>query len=239
MNLVIDIGNSSAKIGCFTDDQSKNTFRRVTHDELLPIVQALRPQHILLSSVTGAAEQWKAGLAGLAETILVLDHRLPLPFVNHYQTPHTLGTDRLAGVAGAQALFPEQTCLIIDAGTCIKYEWLENGKDYRGGSISPGLRMRFQAMHTFTSRLPLVEPEALAPLTGTSTQEALQSGVLYGMLGEMEGMIARYREQAADAKVILCGGDAHFFERRLKTPIFAVSDLVLIGLNHILNYTIQ
>ncbi len=239
MNLVIDVGNSSAKIGCFLENPAKNTYRRITHPELLAVAKELRPRHILISSVTGEAEKWQAELASMADTVLVLDHRLPLPFVNHYATPQTLGTDRLAGVAGAQALYPGQTSLIIDAGTCIKYEWLENGTHYRGGSISPGLRMRFEAMHTFTSRLPLVEPEPAAPLTGKSTHEAMQSGVLYGMLAEMEGIIARYRKLEPAANVILCGGDAHFFERQLKTPIFAVSELVLIGLNHILNFNIK
>jgi len=239
MNLVIDIGNSSAKIGCFSDDPTRTTYRRITHAELRPVAEALQPRHILISSVAGDAQAWKVALAGITDTILLLDHQLPLPFVNHYQTPHTLGTDRLAAVAGAQALYPGQSCLVIDAGTCIKYEWLENGTDYQGGSISPGLRMRFQAMHTFTSRLPLVEPDSNVPLTGTSTQTALQSGVLYGMLAEMEGISNRYRTTIPGLLVILCGGDAHFFERRLKTPIFAVSELVLIGLNHILNFNLK
>ena len=236
MNLVIDIGNSSAKTGCFAPDALRGTYRRVSHDELLPLVQALKPERILFSSVAGETEKWRAGLAVWTDTVLLLDHRLPLPFQNHYQTPETLGTDRLAAVAGAQALYPGRTCLTIDAGTCLKYEWLENGRHYRGGGISPGLRMRFQAMHAFTSRLPLLEPDADAPLTGTSTHGAMQSGALNGMAAEMEGIVAQYRAQQPDAVVILTGGDAHFFERRLKTPIFAISDLVLVGLNHILQF---
>nr|MCU0355429.1 type III pantothenate kinase [Cytophagales bacterium] len=174
----------------------------------------------------------------------VLDHTLPLPFANRYQTPRTLGTDRLAGVAGAQALFPGQSCLVVDAGTCLKFEWLENGSDYWGGSISPGLRMRFQAMHQFTSRLPLLEPAADVPLTGGSTAEAMQSGVLHGMTAEIEGIVAQYRIHHPDFRVLLTGGDAPFFEKRLfetrlKTPIFAVSELVATGLNHILNFNLQ
>ena len=244
MNLTIDIGNSSVKIGCFTNGPEPDAFRRVAHDEWLAVAQSLRPAHAIVSSVTEDAATWASWLSGMAKTVLVLGHALPLPFANRYQTPRTLGTDRLAGVAGAQALFPGRSCLVVDAGTCLKFEWLENGSDYWGGSISPGLRMRFQAMHQFTSRLPLLEPAADAPLTGGSTAEAMQSGVLHGMTAEIEGMVAQYRTQHPGLRVLLTGGDAPFFEKRLfetrlKTPIFAVSELVATGLNHILNFNLQ
>lgn len=239
MNLVIDIGNSSAKTGYFGADSSHTIYSRVDTSELPAIATEMKPDFILISSVTGDAEIWKETLSDITPAIWVLNSQLPLPFINHYKTPHTLGTDRIASVAGAQALYPKQSSLVIDAGTCIKYEWLENGIDYRGGSISPGLHMRFQAMHTFTRKLPLLEPEQEAFLTGTTTQEAMQSGVIKGMTAEIEGIIEQYKQQYSVSNVIICGGDAHFFERQLKTPIFVVSELVLIGLNHILNHTID
>ncbi len=239
MNVVIDMGNSSAKIGCFTEDAVHGTYRRVTYDELLPIVKALQPRHVLFSSVVGDTEMWKTAFEKLTDSVWMLTPEVSLPFQNLYQTPQTLGTDRLASVAGAQVLYPGCTCLIIDAGTCIKYELLEKGMYYQGGSISPGVRMRFQAMHSFTERLPLVEPVAQTTLIGKNTHEAMQSGVMNGLLAEIEGIIYQYKKKYDPLNVILSGGDAHFFERRLKSPIFAVSELVLIGLNSILISMVQ
>jgi type III pantothenate kinase len=150
--------------------------------------------------------------------------------------------DRLAAVVGANYFFPEQDCLVIDAGTCITFDYIDRNKKYFGGSISPGLTMKFKALHTFTGRLPLVEQTEKnaeqVPLVGQNTVACLQSGVLNGTLAEVDGMIAAYLKQSPDLITVMCGGDAPFFETNLKARIFAVPDLVLIGLNRILNYNV-
>jgi type III pantothenate kinase len=164
---------------------------------------------------------------------------VPLPVVNLYATPLTLGVDRLAGVCGAQQIFPLQHCLVIDAGTCITYDFLDKEGKYYGGGISPGLKMRFQAVHTFTAKLPLVTPKGHVPLIGNSTESCIQSGVVNGVLAELDGIIDQYGKKFEGLRVILCGGDAMFFENQLKASIFASPELVLIGLNSILNYNVN
>ncbi len=133
---------------------------------------------------------------------------------------------------------PEPTLLVIDAGTCITYEFLDDKQNYHGGAISPGVAMRFESMHTFTAKLPLVKPLGDVPLIGNTTETCLQSGVIHGITAEIEGVIQRYLYLYPDMKIILCGGDAHFFENKVNHSIFAAPDLVLMGLNRILNYTI-
>jgi type III pantothenate kinase len=142
-------------------------------------------------------------------------------------------------VIGANYLFPEADCLVIDAGTCITMDFVDRDKNYHGGSIAPGLEMKFRALHTFTQKLPLIQrtPEAV-PLAGRNTAEAIRSGVLHGTVAELNGIIDAYRRQSPQLQVVLCGGDAAFFETNLKAPIFVVPELVLIGLNRILNYNV-
>jgi len=145
----------------------------------------------------------------------------------------------LAGACGAIQLFPSENNLVIDAGTCITYDFVDSGSNFLGGGISPGLMMRFQAVHTFTAKLPLVSPTADARLIGESTESSIQSGVVNGVIAEIEGIIRRYEEKFPGLRVILCGGDAGFFENQLKASIFAIPDLVLIGLNSILIHNVN
>jgi type III pantothenate kinase len=173
-----------------------------------------------------------------ANRIFILSPALPLPITIQYDTPHTLGVDRIAGACGAKQLFPDVHTLVIDAGTCVTYDFTDSQGIYYGGGISPGLRMRFEALHTFTAKLPLVEP-GQAPLIGTNTETSIQSGVVNGMLAEMDGIIRQYQEKYPLLQVILCGGDGSFFENRLKASIFASPDLVLIGLNSVLIHNVR
>jgi type III pantothenate kinase len=147
--------------------------------------------------------------------------------------------DRIAGVCGAIQLFPGSNNLVIDAGTCITYDFVDEMAQYHGGGISPGLNMRFKAVHTFTAKLPLVSAKAGVDLIGTTTETSIQSGVINGLLSEIEGTIGRYAVKFPGLKVILCGGDAGFFENQLKATIFAVPDLVLFGLNSILIHNVN
>jgi type III pantothenate kinase len=171
--------------------------------------------------------------------VFMLDHKLPLPIKNNYGTPETLGVDRIAAVCGAQQIFPFQNCLVIDAGTCVTFDIIDKDGVYYGGAISPGMHMRFKAVHTFTARLPLISPVPEAKLIGDSTETSIQSGVINGMAAEMVGIIQRYQVKFNDLRVILCGGDTLFFENKLKASIFASPELVLVGLNSILIYNVS
>lgn len=238
MNLVIDYGNSSAKVGIF--DQQKLIEKHVFHslESLKDYVEKFDAENIIISSVSKDPYQiatWPLR----AKLRLVLDQKLPIPILNHYSTPSSLGVDRLAAVCGAQFLFPKNNCLVIDAGTCITYDFIDNQANYLGGGISPGMIMRFQSMNTFTAKLPLVQPVLSPALIGNSTESCMQSGVVNGLLAEMSGIIEEYQKKFGNLKVILCGGDAAFFENQMKEVIFAVPELVLSGLNSILIYNVD
>ncbi len=237
MNVVVDYGNSAAKVAIF--DQHRLTAKHTLNEPevLKNFLESTSTENFIISSVsTDAATvaQWTN-----AKRKFILSHTLPLPVKILYATPHTLGVDRIAGSCGALQLFPSQNTLVIDAGTCITYDFTDSSKQYHGGSISPGLKMRFQAVHTFTARLPLVNPAENPELIGNSTETSIQSGIVNGTLAEIDGIIDRYKHKYPDLQVILCGGDAPFFENKLKASIFASPDLVLIGLNTILIHNVR
>ena len=170
---------------------------------------------------------------------IYLDERVALPVKIGYETPETLGKDRLAAVVGATYLRPGRNILIIDAGTAITYELVEASGLYKGGNISPGMTTRFRALHQFTSRLPLVMETEEIPLVGTSTGMAIRAGVVNGIVYEMDGYIDTLKAKYPDLLVFLTGGHSFYFERRLKNSIFADINLVLIGLNRILEYNVE
>jgi type III pantothenate kinase len=238
MNLVIDYGNSSAKAGVFEGHYMKEKFVFTSPEETRAFISASTAENFMVSSVSRDAEEVSSWAVN-ARRKFILRHTLPLPIANRYATPATLGVDRLAGACGAQQMFPEHNCLVIDAGTCITYDFLDAQGSYLGGGISPGLHMRFQAVHTFTKKLPLVQAVQEVNLIGNSTEQCIQSGVVNGVLEELQGIMRQYREKFEDLKVILCGGDTHFFENQLKASIFAVPELVLSGLNSILIYNVN
>ena len=161
--------------------------------------------------------------------------KTPTPVKNLYKSANTLGSDRLASAVGGNFLFPNKNVLVIDAGTCIKYNFINNKNEYIGGAISPGLQMRFKALHTFTARLPLLDiDENYDAIIGTTTNESILSGVEMGAVAEMQSFVDQYKQQYSDVVCLLTGGDANFFEKRLKKPIFADQFLILKGLNIIL-----
>jgi type III pantothenate kinase len=238
MNLVIDSGNSAAKVGIFDHEKLVEKFSFPDAEKLQSFLQANTFETLLVSSVKADAASILSW-AARTEKKFILKQGLPLPVKILYDTPHTLGMDRLAGVCGAIQLFPGQNNLVIDAGTCITYDFVDKEFAFHGGGISPGLNMRFQAVHTFTAKLPLVSPKAGVQLVGRTTETSIQSGIVNGVLAEIEGMIRLYREKFSGLQVILCGGDTGFFENQLKASIFASPDLVLIGLNSILIYNVN
>jgi type III pantothenate kinase len=237
MNLVVDYGNSFAKVGVFDQYELVNQHTFSSSEELKYFLQNFSGESFILSSVTHentAVMKWVSHV----KRKFILTSSLPLPIHNLYATPQTLGVDRIAGVCGARQKFPKSNCLIIDAGTCITYDFLDREGKYHGGSISPGLKMRFQAMNTFTAKLPLADIVENPPLIGTTTESCLQSGAIHGMTEEIKGIIGEYQREFDGLQVILCGGDARFFENKLKAPIFAIPELVLSGLNSILIYNV-
>ncbi len=234
--IAIDVGNTRIKYGIFDGQNLLEANQVQDLSELAEVVQQYKVQHAIISSVRHL-EQAHLSVPG---EIMWLTPAVRVPITNNYGTPQTLGMDRLAGVIGASSLFSGQDCLVIDAGTCITFDFINRDAIYLGGSISPGLDMKFKALHTFTGKLPLVEQveKEEVPLIGRNTFECLQSGVLNGTLAEVEGMIMKHKQQLPNLVTVICGGDAPFFEKNVKAPIFVVPNLVLIGLNRILNYNV-
>ncbi|MDH7447900.1 type III pantothenate kinase [Aquimarina sp. 2201CG14-23] len=239
MNLVIDVGNTSIKIGVFekTSIIHKKTLKSEDFSEVVRKIEKEYPlvDSAILSSVSNMKNEDVRFIKSLFHT-MILDHTVPMPFKNLYSTPTTLGVDRLALVAGAVHQFPLRDVLIIDAGTCITYDFKNREEEYLGGAIAPGLRLRYASLHSYTSKLPLLELKSPEHYIGNSTNEAIHSGIVQGVLYEIEGAIAEYCNTYPNLTVILTGGDAHFLSKRLKNSIFATSNFLLEGLNHILAF---
>jgi type III pantothenate kinase len=170
------------------------------------------------------------------KTLIFLDHTLPMPLKISYDTPETLGHDRIAAAAGARKLLPGVPLLIIDLGTAITVDFVSASGEFKGGNISPGLLTRFKSLHDHTARLPYVRKNAGFPDFGTDTQSAIAAGVQQGIIFELNGYIHLFESRYPGCKFVITGGDADFFVHKLKKPIFAFPDLVLAGLNHILEF---
>lgn len=245
MNLCLDIGNTRTKVAVF-DRQNQLVQHTIfnglpTVENMNRLIDDFQIRHTIVSSVGENADDLIDSIC--RKTVLVqLSASTPIPIDNKYVTPQTLGNDRLAAVIGANNLFPETNLLVIDAGTCIKYDFINAKGSYLGGAISPGIMMRFKALHTFTQKLPFIETPLdeinFLPLVGNNTYYSLISGVIVSALAEMDGIIDRYRQEYSVQKVILTGGDAIFFEKRLNNQIFVSPNLVPEGLNKILKYNV-
>lgn len=241
MNLAIDIGNTLQKIALFEDNQLIEFYpmEKISIEDLEQLY-LIHPDinASIISSVTSYDEQIKPYLEekGL---IIEFSENTPVPINNNYSTPETLGADRLAAVVAANHLFPENNCLVIQAGTCITFEFIDRNKNYPGGAISPGIDMRLKALDTFTGKLPLIERKEEIELIGTTTESSILSGVMNGILEEVEGIISRYQNLYPDLMIIISGGDMNYFDKRLKNNIFALPNIVLTGLNIILDYNFE
>jgi type III pantothenate kinase len=238
MKLVLDIGNTLVKAGVFEKKQllSTKTSPELSMDFISVIAKKNKGiSSVIISSVIEIPSELTRTLKKNYRFIELSDST-PVPITNLYKTPETLGKDRLAGVVAAHFLYPKKNVLVIDAGTCITYDIIDKNGKYYGGSISPGLSMRFKAMHTFTGKLPLVSLSNYKELTGRDTKESILSGVINGVIAEADTIIERYKKQYFSLKTVICGGDASFLADRLKNSIFAQPELVLKGLNEILDY---
>lgn len=240
MDLVIDIGNTLAKLAVF-NSKSVMVFRSTVQElELASKLDELEAEYPMIEwciiSSVGSVNAKQLERLEKRYALLHLTSDLPVPFINKYGSPQTLGVDRIALVSAAFNQYPNKNVLIVDAGTCITYDFIDAAGVFYGGAISPGLGMRYKAMHTFTDKLPLLVPNKHAPLIGESTSESMHSGVLCGITYEIEGYIKAYQEDYPDLTIVLTGGDAQFLLDNLKNDIFANTNLLLEGLLYILKY---
>ncbi|MCL4166010.1 UNVERIFIED_CONTAM: hypothetical protein GTU68_042625, partial [Idotea baltica] len=235
----IDVGNSFVKLALFEKNEIKH--KQVVESHLvLEGIKNLKKKYksidrVIISSV-GKLKESDIKTIEESFNLLVLNSKTNLPFVNLYKTPKTLGTDRIALVCASIKQYPKSNCLIIDAGSCITYDFVSDSNNYLGGAISPGIRMRYEALNNFTANLPLLDTDLPQNIIGKSTKESIHSGVIHGVLKEIDGVIQEYKHKYLDLTVILTGGDANFLSKQLKSSIFANSNFLLEGLNHILQF---
>ncbi|TGV03101.1 type III pantothenate kinase [Flavivirga rizhaonensis] len=239
MNLVIDVGNSLVKLAVFEEGI-------LLHKEVVELSLVLEGINALKEAYSGIKKAIISSVGRLnKETIkeissyfdvMILDSNLKLPFKNLYKTPRTLGVDRMALVSASVEQFSNNNVLIIDAGTCVTYDFITANNEYLGGAISPGLRMRYKSLNNLTANLPLLESETPKSIIGDSTNSSIHSGVVHGILKEIDGNIEEYNRKYSDLTVILTGGDANFLSKQLKSSIFANSNFLLEGLNYILQF---
>lgn len=241
MNLCIDIGNTAVKAGLFSGDELVNDWvvEKLEPGWLTDVVHKFPTDHCILSTTAQVPFFLKQEAHTLSISFHELTSETPLPFVNVYATPSTLGKDRLAAVAGAQALKPDSDLLVIDAGTAITFDFIDASGIYHGGNIAPGLEMRARALHQFTSRLPLIDLSLPIGLMGNDTHSAINNGVVYGAVFEIDGYIDSLVLKYPKLSAFLTGGSSFYFDGMLKNRTFAVKNLVLTGLNRILNFNVQ
>lgn len=229
--LTIDQGNTRTKAALFNHD---TIVKRLDSPTISCIETLAKTAHqIILSSVKQESELQSI----LKSQDIMLRWNTPLPIDIIYDKPQTIGHDRLAVAVGAYTLFPQKNVLCIDMGTCITYDFISADNQFLGGGISPGMEMRYQSLNHYTSQLPLLKMDSIRlPLIGRSTHQCIHSGVINGLLAEIDGIIQRYMIEFSNLQVVITGGDAQFFEKELKNTIFASPDLLMIGLNKILDY---
>lgn len=237
-NLIIDVGNTAVKLA--VADNNAIVDKLVDRSASFSAGRAFLARHSTLPAIISSVRGGNDAVAALARRLLPkavkLTHATPLPIRNLYASPETLGNDRLAAAVGASFLFPRRNVLVVDAGTAITYELVSERGEYLGGNISPGIALRFKALHDFTARLPLCEPADSFPSPGGNTREAITAGVLNGVLYEVEANIDQFALKYSNLQAVFTGGDADFLAKRVKRTIFASYDLVLIGLNRILEH---
>jgi type III pantothenate kinase len=242
MLLTIDVGNSRIKVAVFEHNKQLAFYIFESHEALKKFENIFEKysniQKIILSSV-GKLENEVVNFIQNRLPTEIITHKSKFPFTNLYATPETLGIDRMVLAAGATLMFPNQNRLIIDAGTCITYDFVNAENQYLGGAISPGIKIRYKSLNNYTSKLPLLTISEDFEIIGNSTKSAIHSGVINGVIFEIEGFISQYSLNNQDLTIILTGGDAEFLAKRLKSTIFANSNFLLESLNLLSLYTHQ
>jgi len=235
MKLIIDRGNTSSKIAVF--DGEEIIKHQILSKLTLADVILFAKKHAISASIISSVKQKDSITNELIRhfNALFLTHKTPIPISINYKTPETLGNDRIAGIVGANKAYPNNNILVIDTGSCITFDFFMDGK-YCGGRISPGLQMRYDSLHTFTSQLPQISISDAHFTLGKDTNSSIIAGVQQGALDEIDTVIDIFRKENKDSVVILCGGDHKFFDKHLKNSIFADPFIVLKGLNIILEF---
>ncbi len=237
MNLVVDIGNTSTKLAVFkgTEKISVSRINEFSCEELDKELSSFKFNKAILSSVKKLTPFLSDMIFTNIPFVHILSHKSRLPFKIEYDTPESLGTDRIAAVAGAYQMFPRSEILIIDAGTAVTFDYLSVNV-YKGGNISPGLTMRFKALNKFTENLPLVSPSADYTFPGRNTTDAITAGVISGVTYEINEYIRTFEKKHMDFKIILTGGDSGYLKNKIDFHITYMPDIVIDGLNYILEY---
>jgi type III pantothenate kinase len=239
MNLIIDEGNTAFKFALFQDDELKKVAvfqpfeREEMHSWISDAITSIK--HVIVSSVVNKG----LDLSRYKFNEIVLDHNTPLPLRNAYSSKETLGKDRLANAVGAWFKNPNNNSLVVDMGTCIKYDLMNARGEYLGGNISPGINMRYTALNHFTAKLPLLKRQKIDFNYGNDTNSSIYNGVEQGTFHEINGFIQKYKEQFSELTIFMTGGDANFFDKPFICDIFADSDLTLFGLNKILIHNVE
>ena len=242
MILAVDVGNTRIKAAVFEGDTLLESFvflKTTLEKSIQNILEKYKKTaHLVVASVSDVEKQ---AFIGFSEVVNIhfVSHNDDFPFVNCYETPQTLGIDRMVLAAGATLQYPHQNRLVIDAGTCITYDFIDENDNYLGGAISPGLRLRYESLHNFTAKLPLLTLEKPKRFIGKSTSESIHSGVVNGLVFEIDGYIAEIKGQYSKFIIILTGGDTVFLAKRLKNTIFANSNFLLESLNQTFQYKIK
>ncbi len=240
VNLCIDWGNSRIKVGVMNAEDHLLDLHRFSEEGIREgiahIINEYKPSKAIVCSVTDKSAAIEPFLKENLRAVVVLNNNTPVPIMNAYSSPGTLGADRVALAVGAYMANPGNNNLVVCLGSCITYNFVQKNKTFRGGAISPGLHMRLQAMHHFTDKLPDVKPEGDLLLLGYDTETGMRSGAVFGMAAEIDGIVSEYASQYPDFNAILTGGDAPFFEGKLKSKIFADPNLLMKGLNIILKH---
>jgi len=236
MQLVIDVGNTRVKAAVFKKtvlEQLVVIDKDKFSSQIGDFVENFSVKKAIISSVGRLTEAQRRSVQLRFPTTL-LSHTTPVPFKNLYATPSTLGVDRIGLMAAFAKAYPNKSGLVIDAGSCITYDFINARGEYIGGAISPGIRLRYEAMHNYTAKLPLLKITDVYSLIGESTETAMHSGVINGTIQEIEGVIEQYKKEHNIDVIVITGGDGEFLSKRLKNSIFAHSNFLLEGLNYIL-----
>ena len=236
MKLIIDIGNTVVKIALFKGKQLQNT--TIIDECTLQNILGFVNNHDISGTIISSVKDINSNIKKLIHHFdaLFLDFNTLLPIIIDYKTPNTLGKDRIAAVVGASILFPKQDVLVFDAGTCLTIDFITKERVYKGGRISPGIAMRYRALHQLTNQLPLCSFSSERILMGYDTESSIISGVQQGILAEVREIINVYKKENKETIITVTGGDCFFFEKELKNSIFVNSFLVMEGLNEILDY---
>ncbi len=242
MLLAIDIGNTQIKLAVFEQNTLLNKKTIPYSDWKMEVLNTLNffseIKNIVVSSVGNLQKSDFLDIKTGIE-VFFITRESKFPFQNRYETPITLGVDRMVVAAGAVLKFPEQNRLIIDAGTCVTYDFVDANDVYHGGAISPGIRLRYESLNNYTAKLPLLQQEQPKDLIGNSTDQSIHSGVINGITLEIDGFISSVLNKNDNFIIILTGGDADFLAERLKNTIFANPNFLLESLNQTFQYNQQ